>query len=70
MSLAPDELVADRYPCAGDSGQRFQVTGAGEIKAASSGGCVEVTGDDVNNGNQLQVRPCNGAANQRWRFGG
>ncbi|MGI5353749.1 non-reducing end alpha-L-arabinofuranosidase family hydrolase [Streptomyces sp. CA-252508] len=42
--------------------------GTGEIKGASSGRCIDVPDSSTANGTQVQLRDCNGQANQSWTY--
>ncbi|MGA4862709.1 non-reducing end alpha-L-arabinofuranosidase family hydrolase [Streptomyces lavendulocolor] len=42
--------------------------GTGEIKGVSSGRCIDVPDSSTANGTQVQLRDCNGQANQSWTY--
>jgi hypothetical protein len=55
------------WDCNGQTGQAFEFTSAGELRAMNGTRCVDATGGRTTPGTAVIIWTCNGQSNQQWR---
>ncbi|MEO3850320.1 RICIN domain-containing protein [Streptomyces sp. B8F3] len=58
------------WDCHGDANQRWQLTGAGELRVTVNDvtKCLDAEGERTDDGTAILIWPCHGGDNQKWAF--